>query len=106
MTRKTKNSAHLINTSVYQEIRSSDQETEMQVLEQQPSTSKAQFVPAMYILYIEGLKLDWTVNDGLYHRFLKWKLKCENILDYELALLPDSKKCKKVVTWSGYFGID
>ena len=24
--------------------------------------------------------MDWTVNDSLYHRFLKWKTKCENIL--------------------------
>ena len=44
--------------------------------------------------------MDWTVNDGLYHRFLKWKLKCDNILDCELAMLPESKKCKKVIAWS------
>ena len=101
MTRTAKNAAHLINTSGYQETSSSDQETEMQVLEQQPSTSQAQFVP-----YIEGPKMDWTVNDGLYHRFLKWKLKCENILFCELAMVPESKKCKKVVAWSGDFGMD
>ena len=34
----------------------------------------------MYVLYIEGPKLDWMVNDALYHRFLKWKLKCESTL--------------------------
>ena len=56
--------------------------------------------------YIEGSKMDWTVNDSLYHRFLKWKLKCENILDCELAMLPESKKCKKVIAWSGDFGVD
>ena len=28
-----------------------------------------------FVLYIEGPKMDWTVSDGLYHRFLKWKLK-------------------------------
>ena len=50
--------------------------------------------------------MDWTVNDGLYHRFLKWSLKCENILDHELAMLPESAKCKKVVAWSGNFGMD
>ena len=32
------------------------------------------------------------MNASLYHRFLKWKLKWENIL----AMLPGSKKCKKV----------
>ena len=42
-------------------------------------TQLQQFVP-----YIEGPKMDWTVNDGLYHRLLKWKLKCENILDCHL----------------------
>ena len=27
----------------------------------------------MYMPYIEGPVMDWTVNDGLYNRFLKWK---------------------------------
>ena len=60
----------------------------------------------MFMPYIEGPKMDWTVNDNLYHRFLRWKLKCENILDCELAMLPDSKKCKRVIVWSGDFGLD
>ena len=72
----------------------------------QPSTSQAQSVPAMFIPYIEGPKMDWTVNDGLCHRFLMWKLKYENILDCELAKLPESKKCKKVIALSGDFGMD
>ena len=50
--------------------------------------------------------MDLTVNDSLYHRFLKWKVKCENILDCELAMLSEARKCKKVVAWSGDFGID
>ena len=113
MTITTLNSAHVTNTSVYQEntsvsqeFSSSEQETEMQSPSFQPSTSQAQFVPCMFMPYIEGPKMDWIVNDGLYHRFLKWKLKCENILDCELAMLPESKKCKKVIAWSGDFGID
>ena len=53
----------------------------------------------MFMPYIEGQKIDCTVNDSLYHRFLKWKLKRENILDCELAMLPKSKKCKKVIVW-------
>ena len=60
----------------------------------------------MYMPYIEDPKIDWPVKDGLYHRFLKWKLKWENILDCELAMLPESKKCKKVVTWSCDFSMD
>ena len=47
--------------------------------------------PSMYMPYIEGPKMDWMVNDALYHTFLKWKLKCENILECELGT------CKKNV---------
>ena len=49
----------------------------------QPSTShKVKEKPNMnvYMPYIEGPAIDWTVNDGLYNRFLKWKLKCEKNL--------------------------
>ena len=56
--------------------------------------------------YIEGPKMNWTVDDGLYHRFLKWQLKCKTILDCELADLPAKQKCQKVITWSGDFGMD
>ena len=45
------------------------------------------------------------MNDSLYHRFLK-NPKYENILDCELAMLPESKKCKKAIGWSGDFGMD
>ena len=65
-----------------------------------------QNVPAMFMPYIEDPKIDRTVNDGLHHSVLKWKLKCENILDCALAMLPESKKCKKVTAWSGDFGMD
>ena len=44
-------------------------------------------VAGMYMPYIEGPHMDWTVNDHLYHRFLKWHLKCENILECKLAAL-------------------
>ena len=49
----------------------------------------------MYMPYIEGPRMDWTVNDDLYHCFLKWHLKCENILECQLAALPECQKCKK-----------
>ena len=61
---------------------------------------------SMFMPYIEGPKMDWTVNDGLYHRFIKWYPKCENILECKLAALPERQKCKKVITWSGDFGMD
>ena len=60
----------------------------------------------MFMSYIEGPKMEWTVNDGLYHRFLKRHLKCENILEFELVMLSERRKCKKVVAWSGDFGMD
>ena len=60
----------------------------------------------MYMPHIEGLKMDWMVNDVLYHRFLKWKLKCKNILECELTALPEHQRCKKVITWSSDFGMD
>ena len=50
--------------------------------------------------------MNWTVDDSLYNRLIKWKIKCENILECGLAMLSESRKCKKVVAWSGDFGID
>ena len=60
----------------------------------------------MYMPFIEGPCMDWTVNDNLYHKFLKWHLKCKNILECELAALPEHQKCKKVIAWSGDCGMD
>ena len=50
--------------------------------------------------------MDWKVNDALYNGFLKWKLKCENILEYEVTALPECQKCKKVSAWSSDFAMD
>ena len=75
----------------------------------QPSTShkmKEMSNMKMYMPYIKRPVMDWTVNDGLYNRFLKWKLKCENILECELAMLPEARKCMAVIAWSGDFGLD
>ena len=63
-------------------------------------------IPTMFMPYIEGPKMNWTVDDGLYHRFLKWHLKCEMILDCKLANLPTKQKCQKVIMWSRDFGMD
>ena len=54
-------------------------------------------VPTMFMPYIEGPKMNWTVDDGLSHRFLKWHLQCKTILDCELANLPEKQKCQKVI---------
>ena len=79
--------------------RESDNEQEVFIRPPQAHTS-------MYVPYIEGPKINWTVDDSLYNRFFKWKIKCENILECELAMLLEARKCKKVVAWSGDFGID
>ena len=82
---------------------SSEDEVE---LHSHPSTSHIQVAQQVYMPYIEGHKMNWNVDDGLYNRFLKWKIKCENILECELAMLPEARKCKKVIVWSGDFGLD
>ena len=76
-----------------------DSEQEVVVRPQQVPTS-------IYVPYIEGPRMSWTVDDSLHNRFIKWKIKCENILNCELAMLSEARKYKKVVAWSGDFGID
>ena len=55
-------------SSAHEESSSLDREQDPEVFFQ---PSQAQAVPNMFMPYIEGTKMDWTVNDGLYHRFLK-----------------------------------
>ena len=75
-------------TSLHEE---SEPEQEVFTPNPQPNMHQPAYT-SMYIPYIEGPK--WTVNDALYDRFLKWKLKCENILECELTALPECQKCK------------
>ena len=93
---------------------SSDQEV---VFHPKPSTSKKVHhsrsrsvqMPTQkqaYMSYIRGPKMNWSVDDGLYNRFIKWKIRCENILNCELAMLSEARKCKKIIAWSGDFGLD
>ena len=87
-----------------EEFSSSEQEPDPEVSFQQvrpPQPFQSMFMP-----YIEGPKMDCTVNDGLYYRFLKWCLKCENIFECKLAALSEQQQCKKVIAWSRYFGMD
>ena len=58
--------------TIEQEETSSDHEQE---IDQKVTLNPPQAFPSMFIPYIEGPKMDWTVNDSLYNRFLKWKLK-------------------------------
>ena len=90
--------------SSQEELSSSEEEPDPEV--SFPQFRPPQPIPSMFMPYIEGPKIDWMVNDGLYHRFLKWRLKCENILECKHAALPEWQKCKKVITWSRDFGMD
>ena len=55
--------------------------------EQEVFIRQHQALTTTYVPHIEGPKMNWTVDDGLYNQFLKWKIKCENILDCELDML-------------------
>ena len=90
--------------SSQEELSSSEQEPDPEVSFYQ--VRPPQPVLSMVMSYIEGPKMDWTVNDGLYHRFLKWCLKYENILECAFAALPKWQQCKKVIAWNGDFGMD
>ena len=93
--------------SSHEENTSSDHESENEV-SFHPNRSQAptQILQNMFMPYIEGPIMDWTVNDSLYNHFLKWRLKCKNILECKLVALPEPQQCKKVITWTGDFGMD
>ena len=71
--------------------------------------SQAQLIPNMFMSYTEGPKMAWTINDGIYHRFLKRHFKCETILKCEFVMLSERRKCRKqllgvvILTWTSMF---
>ena len=58
-------------------------------------TGQLSAAAGMYMPFIEGPCMDWMVNDNLYHRFLKWCLKCKNILECKLEALPECQNARK-----------
>ena len=101
--KNTQHEQHTSETVLPKEETSYEQESHS---EKEVFVRPQQDLTSMYVPYIEGPKMNWTVDDSLYNRFIKWKIKCKNILDCELAMLSEARKCKKVVAWSGDFGID
>ena len=99
---ETKEEASQDESSTHEE---SEPEQEVYINHTHPNASQPVYTN-MCMPYIKGPKMDWMVNDALYHRFLKWKLKYENILECELVALPECQKCKKVIAWSDDFGMD
>ena len=78
MPEATRQTASVTNTNELQEnshplqdSSSEDDEVVIQSPQFQPSTSQTQVVQPMNMPYIEGPRMYWTVNDSLYHRFLK-----------------------------------
>ena len=97
---KSENSAKAqLSTLSSEEVEISNQEEESTCSDQESDAditfhtirqkAPTPFPPNMFIPYIEEPHIDWTANDGLYHRFLKWRLKYKNILECELAALPE-----------------
>ena len=70
-----------------------------------PGNSHFQY-SRMMVHYVEGPKMDWTIDDALPSKFIRWINKCENILDCELAILQESAKCQKVIQWPEDAGLD
>ena len=56
-------------------------------------------------IYIDGPKMDWSMDDGLYSCFQDWKLECELILDGELAEIVEPQKVNTLIQWAGSFGL-
>ena len=79
-----------VNTQA--ETSSSDQEQDPEVSLCPVFSSHS--TPTMFMPYIEHM--NWTMDDGLYHRFFKWHLKRETILECELANLPKKQKCQRL----------
>ena len=50
--------------------------------------------------------MNCIVVDSLYARFQTWKIKCENILETELASLPDARKCQILLRWLDDQGLE
>ena len=48
-------------------------------------------------IYIDGPKMDWSMDDGLYSHFQDWKLECELILDGELTEIAELQKVRRWV---------
>ena len=56
-------------------------------------------------IYIEGPKMDWSMDDILYSCFQDWKLECKLILDGELTKIAEPRKVNILIQWAGSFGL-
>ena len=56
-------------------------------------------------IYIDGPKMDWSMDDGLYSCFQDWKLECKLILDGELTEIAEPWKVNTLIRWAGSFSL-
>ena len=56
-------------------------------------------------IYIDGPKMDWSMDDGLYSHFQDLKLECELILDGELTEIAEPQKVNTLIRWAGLFSL-
>ena len=73
-----------------------ESEPEQEVFTHNPPPNMYQPVyQHLYALH-RGSRMDWMVNDALYHRFLKWKLKCD--ISYSVSSQPsqNAKSARKL----------
>ena len=59
----------------------------------------------MMVPYVDGPKMDWTIDDALHSRFIRWQVSVNTSLTVDLLSFK-SAKCKKVIQWSGDSGLD
>ena len=50
--------------------------------------------------------MDWTIDEGLYARFLLFKQECEIILNSDLAPYDDNGKKNYILRWAASGGIE
>ena len=60
-----------------------------------PAHPMQQAFPSMFMPYIEDAKMDWTLSDGQYHQFLKWKLNVKTYLNVSLLHFQRNKSARK-----------
>ena len=48
-------------------------------------------------IYIDGSKMDWSMDDGLYSHFQDWELEQELILDGELTEIVEPRKVNTLI---------
>ena len=72
MPKSNKNNFHKMESVASQDEASTQEDSRSeQEIDPEVIVDRLQAFPSMFLPYIEGSRMDWTVNDGLYWRFSK-----------------------------------